>query len=273
MQHQFLRTFLSILAESDNTLWDLDALARKTGYSKYHLCRAFQAATQEPLQTYLRRLRLARGAEALRRGKRVLDVAIECGYQSQEAFHRAFTNMFGVTPRAFQVGNRHPSLLLKRAWKETLMPPEPLPVRDEQRDGFSLFGMGGTFSYEQLPQIEALWQRFNRRVSITAGSFGVTLESQTDHHSFRYYASVKEASSETRKVLTKIEVPRQNYKVFRYQGEASSLMAAFNYIWGVWLSEQRKIKVSGIDFEYYPPGYDPLSGESWLDIYIPVLAR
>ena len=273
MQPQFLKALLKLLAESNEDLLDLDVLAQKTGYSKYHLCRAFHAATNEPLQTYMRRLRLARSAEALRRGDRILDVAIACGYQSQEAFHRAFTKMFNITPKALQNGQHHPSLLFKQPWLDSLMPPPALDCREESRDAFTLYGMGGVFSYEEIPDIIALWQSFQQRFPDYKQSYGVTLNHEADSTRFQYYAALPDTGIKMAKDLVVIEIPKQQYKVFRYQGTADSLLQAFNYIWGVWLPEQRRFNVSGIDFEQYPAGYDPESGSSWVDIYIPVTRR
>lgn len=267
MQAPFLKSLLKLLSESNDASLDLDELTRLTGYSKYYLCRSFYAAAQEPLQTYLRRLRLARGAEALRRGERILDVALALGYQSQEAFHRAFVKMFNVTPKALQNGDHHPSLLLKRPWQEQFMPLPPLPCRQETLPGFELFGIGGTFDYEQLSQIELLWQDFHTAIPADEASYGVTLPCPEDAEKFRYFAATAHTAGNIGG-LQKIRIPAQTYTVFRHTGAAETLLRAFNYIWGVWLPEQGQ-EVAGIDFEYYPPGYNPTSATSWMDIYIP----
>ena len=278
MQSQFLKALLRLLAESDDQFLDLDSLARKSGYSKYHLCRAFHAATQEPLQTYLRRLRLARAAESLLQGKRVLDVALESGYQSQEAFHRAFSKMFSITPRALQQGNYHPGLLLKQPWQETLMPPEPLQCREEVKDTFILYGTGGVYSYHQIEAIEQLWQQFHRQIPRNHASYGLTLPWQEDAAKFCYYAACSpevvcpdnNLQSDSPPYFVRLVVPAQRYKVFRHRGPSSSMLNALNYIWGVWLPEQRELTINGIDFEYYPADYDPACENSWIDFYIPI---
>lgn len=270
MQPRFIKALLELLAESNQELLDLDVLAQKTGYSKYHLCRAFHAATHEPLQTYLRRLRLAQAAQSLLHGKRILDVALDTGYQSQEAFHRAFTRMFGITPKALQKGEHHPSLLLKQPWQHDLMPPAVLPCTESQQNALTLKGMGGRFNYDQIARIIALWQAFHQRFPDNNGTYGVTLPSGEDDQDFLYFAALPDDGRDWPADMITINVPEQRYKVFRYQGRASNILSAFNYIWGVWLPEQHQLTVSGIDFEYYPPGYDPDCDQSWVDIHIPV---
>lgn len=270
MQSQFLNALLKLLEDHADEQWNLDRLAQRTGYSKYHLCRAFHAATQEPLQTYLRRLRLSKAADALKRGERVVDIALDCGYQSQEAFHRAFRKMFGITPRHFQVGEHHPSLLLKMPWKEQFMPLQSVPVRDATLDEFSLYGLGGHYSYDQINQIEALWERYSLNIETPIDTFGVTLPSQLDS-GFHYYAATRTKVKSFANELSLLTIPRQHYKVFRYTGSASSMLRAFNYIWGVWLPEQKDVEVNGIDFEHYPEDYNPFDEKSWVDIYIPIV--
>jgi AraC family transcriptional regulator len=52
---------------------------------------------------YVRRLRLERAARKLRAADaRVLDLAVEAGYESHEAFTRAFVERFGMPPSRFR---------------------------------------------------------------------------------------------------------------------------------------------------------------------------
>lgn len=153
------------------------------------------------------------------------------------------------------------------------MPPPALPCREEEMPELALWGMGGLFSYEQIPQIAALWQRFHRRFPNPRSSYGVTLNHSEDATQFRYFAAFRAAGDDLPEGLESINIPAQRYKVFRYQGTAQSILQAFNYIWGVWLPDQADWQVSGIDFEYYPPEYDPESESSWVDIYIPIVKK
>src|ERR1700684_817510 len=79
----------------------LDEIAGVAGVSRFHLVRAFTAATGLPVMRYVRARRLTEAARALARGAPdILSVALEAGYGSHEAFPRAFGDHFGVTPEA-----------------------------------------------------------------------------------------------------------------------------------------------------------------------------
>jgi AraC family transcriptional regulator len=81
----------------------LATLAARAGLSPFHLHRLFVAVAGETPKQYTLRLRLGRGAAMLLAGDRsVLEVALACGFQSHEAFTRAFRRQFGMTPRAYR---------------------------------------------------------------------------------------------------------------------------------------------------------------------------
>lgn len=81
-------------------------LSEKMGYSPYYCSFKFRHHTGVSIKSYrtLRRLFLASISLAETR-ERILDIAIEHGYSSQEAFARAFKEVFGVTPMVFR---KHP---------------------------------------------------------------------------------------------------------------------------------------------------------------------
>jgi AraC family transcriptional regulator len=74
-------------------------LARIAFTSEYHFRRMFSALASVPLSEYIRRRRLTvAGAEVLAGEATLLDVAVRYGYNSGEAFARAFRAMHGVGP-------------------------------------------------------------------------------------------------------------------------------------------------------------------------------
>ena len=81
----------------------LTALADQAGLSAFHLHRMFSSAAGETPKQFTLRLRLARAsAMLLTTGDSVLDIALACGFQSHEAFCRAFRRRFGMTPSAYR---------------------------------------------------------------------------------------------------------------------------------------------------------------------------
>src|ERR1700730_5489130 len=77
----------------------LEDIARAGGVSRFHMTRAFGAATGRSIMRYVRGRRLSEAAKALAKGVTdILAVALDAGYGSHEAFTGAFRDEFAVMP-------------------------------------------------------------------------------------------------------------------------------------------------------------------------------
>ena len=82
----------------------LGTLAAEAGLSPFHLHRLFVAVAGETPKAYTQRLRLSRaGVLLLTTSRSVLEIALDCGFQSHEVLTRAFRKRFGMTPTAYRV--------------------------------------------------------------------------------------------------------------------------------------------------------------------------
>lgn len=78
-------------------------MSEQIGYSPYYCSVRFHEITGMTVKSYMagRRLRLA--ALAVRdTDDRIIDIAVRCGYSSQEALTRAFRAAFGCTPASYR---------------------------------------------------------------------------------------------------------------------------------------------------------------------------
>src|SRR5689334_22223800 len=101
------RDFLYLLQEIGNRLdkdLSLEALARRAGWSPFHLHRTFSRLAGETPKQHTQRLRLTRAAARLVTGKEtVLEIAIDSGFASHEVFTRAFRRQFGRSPAQYRL--------------------------------------------------------------------------------------------------------------------------------------------------------------------------
>ena len=96
-------TFTALVDVLAAALDDHDAsgeeLAERLYLSRFHLDRVVSSVAGEPPRRFRRRILLERAAyRLLSTGRPVLDIAVEAGYGSQEAFTRAFARAYGVPP-------------------------------------------------------------------------------------------------------------------------------------------------------------------------------
>jgi AraC family transcriptional regulator len=82
---------------------DLKTLAVESGYSRNHFLRMFLAATGFTPHQYLLRMRVKR-AQALMKdpSKRLIDVALACGFSSQAHLSRVFREVVGAAPGEYR---------------------------------------------------------------------------------------------------------------------------------------------------------------------------
>ena len=82
---------------------DLETVADAVHYSKYHLHRTFTAAVGMTIHDYVQRRQLTEAAKLLIfSNKPVIEIALTCGYESQQAFTSAFKAMYKLPPAEYR---------------------------------------------------------------------------------------------------------------------------------------------------------------------------
>ncbi len=89
---------LSYINENLTNSLSVDELAAMCYLSRYHFMRLFKSQTGCTVHNYIRQKRLVLAARLIREGMGAQSAAAECGFTDYSAFHRAFTNTFGVSP-------------------------------------------------------------------------------------------------------------------------------------------------------------------------------
>lgn len=81
----------------------LTVLSQKFGYSEFYISRKFREVSGMKLQDYLRYRRLAFALKDVRdTDKGILEIAMDYGFSSNEAFTRAFKEAYGITPSEYR---------------------------------------------------------------------------------------------------------------------------------------------------------------------------
>ena len=81
----------------------LKKLSEKRGYSEYHMSRMFHKLSGMPFREYVRLRKLAFALKDVKdTSLGFMEIALNYGFQSQEAFIRAFRENYGVTPGEYR---------------------------------------------------------------------------------------------------------------------------------------------------------------------------
>lgn len=99
MNQSLTLAIIDLIEEQLPTIISIDAIAQHCGYSRSYIQRHFKTETGYSISSYQRMRNVSLAAMRLAEGKlRILDIAIEHGFESQEAFARAFRQQTSTTP-------------------------------------------------------------------------------------------------------------------------------------------------------------------------------
>ena len=255
----------------------LDEIAGVAGISRFHMVRAFAAATGLSVMRYVRARRLSEAARALAAGAPdILQLALDADYGSHEAFTRAFRDHFGVTPEAVRAATRFDHLTLQEpiqmdsTFTDNLQPP-----RFETNKPLLVAGIGERYNHDNGAGIPGQGHRFQQAMDDIPGrigkvAYGVCCNGD-DAGNFDYIASVEVSDfSDLPRQFSKVRIPEQRYAVFTHSDHISTIRRTVNTIWNHWLPASGLKAADAPSFERYDENFDPVTGNGGLEIWVPV---
>ena len=125
----------------------LETAARYAGCSKWEFCRVFSFVAHVPLGEYIRRRRLALALSDLQKGTgKIIDIAVQYGYESPAAFSRAFHQAYGVSPSSARENGT-----LQLEPYPTFTPYEKEHTAMEKLSDMEAYGQRGYYVKENAP--------------------------------------------------------------------------------------------------------------------------
>jgi AraC family transcriptional regulator len=258
---------------------DINTIAQQSCFSTTHFYRIFQALVGESLKDYIRKRRLSDAAiELCFSEMRLIDIAFEYRFNSQEVFTRAFFKLFGITPGRYRALKKKITLFEKvNAYQKMIVnlnqgnQVEPQIILDKK---FWVIGLTQIVKPGD-ESIRRLWDDFDVRKSeinnavIPNNLLGLCeyMPDITDESEFGYITCVEvdDFSYIPKGMITKV-IPPSKYAVFTHKGSIEELKNTYNYIYGAWLpySGYQLAELDTIEL------YNFDNQNSILDIYIPI---
>lgn len=255
-------------------------LAAEAGLSPYHFSRQFAARFEASPMAYVRARRLIAAAERLvdNPDLDLINLAFDCGFDSQEGFTRAFKRAHGVPPGQYRRGM---SAHLENVRMPTpdyvlSLTRSPAPV---QKPALRVAGLAGVFDETNKAEIPALWMRLVPHLPVSGQvsyeTYGVC-QGMIEDGDMRYMAGVGIAADAPPPAgLEVIELSARAYLIFRQEIAAEGLhpqmQAAAKAIWGDLLPKSGYKLAQAPDLEYYPADFQP-NKAGYVEWWIPVEA-
>lgn len=254
----------------------LDEIAAIGGVSRFHMSRAFGAATGHSVMGYVRARRLTDAALSLSKGAPdILAVALDAGYGSHEAFTRAFRDRFGQTPEEVRANGTVPqSECLEHLKMDETFVENLAPSRFVDGDPLLIAGLSERYTSETSLGIPSLWQRFGPHFGSVPGQNGMVgygVCCNFDDDSFEYIAGVEVSDfSDLTAEYSRLRIPPQRYAVFATTDHISMIRRITHTVWSKWLPGSGHQAADGPNFELYPESFDPETGNGGYELWIPI---
>ncbi|MFB7139454.1 helix-turn-helix domain-containing protein [Gottfriedia sp. NPDC056225] len=101
--NEYIQPMIDWIEENIKNKFSLEDLANYMGYSPYYCSFKFHQVTGISIRRYILFRRVYLSTKDLANNRKIIDIAFEYNYSSQEAYSRAFKTVFGVSPREFQL--------------------------------------------------------------------------------------------------------------------------------------------------------------------------
>ncbi len=254
----FLERFNRVLDYIDDHLDEqlsVEQLSQVACLSKFHFHRQFSSIFGVNLSAYIKQLRLKRASYllAFRADTKVIDIAMANGYESSEAFSRAFKQKFGQSPSDFR---NKPDWTL---WHEKLKPLKDLRNFIYKKGSHDYKVEIINFSELKVAVIEhrgspeligdtirdfILWRKENKLQPHKSRTFNLLYDDPATTAPVNYRldlcctvpSDVKENNSG---IITK-QIPGGRCAVVRYRGSDDNIEIIANYLYSDWLTQSHE---------------------------------
>ena len=264
----------------------LDEVAAQAGLSAYHFSRLFTARMGRSVMAHVRGRRLVSGARRLcsEPDLPLVELAFDCGFESQEAFTRAFKRVFGVSPGRFRSGFAVDPI--EGQYPMTAPAPHPssvvlLPERVHLPD-LHVAGPARRFDEATRGDIPELWSALIGALPFPGQAddgvtYGIVCSVDADEGRFQYTAGVGVTPGcPLPPGFTPMTIAAATYAVFRITLNGAALQPqvqqAMAVVWGELLPASGLKLAAGPDFERYGGDFDPLKAGCCIDFHVPVEA-
>ena len=282
---------LEYLEEHLDDECDISEAARIACSSPFHFQRMFHMLTGVTVADYVRKRRLSLAAQELASSNiKVIDVAFKYGYDTPEAFTKAFRKAFALTPSSARRSGARLKVFPRLSFQISLKGDQDMDYRIVEKPAFKIVGAEvrvSTRDGENMQAIPKFWGEsmasgvvkrladLTSRESVLGDALlGVCTEFEQDQQEFTYLIAVEKTGDAIPEGLVEKSIPAASWAVFESVG---AMPDAIQKVWGRIFSEffpstGFEHAEGGPEIEFYPPG-DVQSADYVCEVWVPVVKK
>lgn len=259
---------------------DIEAVAKIALSSPFHFQRMYHIITGITVAEYVRRRRLTLAAQEIMWGDKVIDVAFKYGYETPEAFTKAFRKMHGISPSAAREPGTNLKAFPKLSFHISIKGDKDMNYKLIEKDSFKVIGKSKritTKDGENLKLIPQFWDEcvadgsYETICSLAGanGVFGLCMDFEANYEAFTYMIAVEDNGTVLEDFCI-AEVPAARWAVFESIGPIpSAIQKVWERIYSEWFPATAYQQEEGPQLEVYPVGNitDP---DYTCEIWIPI---
>ncbi|MDY0406216.1 AraC family transcriptional regulator [Virgibacillus sp. 179-BFC.A HS] len=260
----------------------IEKIASVSNFSAFHLQRAFSILTDVSIGEYLRRRRLTLAAHELTRTNiKVIDAAYKYGYDSPEAFSKAFRRQHSVSPSKARAYAGKLQSYNRLVIQVNLKGAEPMQVKIVEKGEMQVVGVNRKFSLvngENHKKIPIMWEDahadgtdellFKLNDGAIEGVLGVCKAGYGDKM-IDYWIATTFAGNPPES-LSKMTIPASKWAIFEVHGPMPDAMQKmWKQIFSEWFPSSGYAHAGTPELEVYSDE-DPYSSDLYSEIWIPV---
>lgn len=267
---------------------DYEKIAQIACCSVYHFQRMFTFMTDITLSEYIRRRKMTMAAFELQRSNiKVVDLAFSYGYESPEAFTRAFQGIHGITPTAARSLGADIKAFARISFQISIKGASAMNYKIVEKEAFQVYGIEEVFETingENLKKIPEFWleKLSNNECAKLVKSAGypsvvnaVCGYRKMEGTKFPYMLCVMKTPLSDTTGYTVVDVPKATWAVFENEPHSieetsKELQELGGRIYTDWLPTANYKVDEGYDFEMY---YSDSNGKYHEEIWIRVISK
>lgn len=214
----------------------LEDLARLAHFSPFHFHRVYSAIAGETVAATIRRVRLALATRLLAQGNwTITQVGLASGYESPQAFTRAFREFAGQSPREFRQQMRAAILdAVPAPQRKDIGAPPGVRIVERPKQPVHAFRHRGPFS--TIPHTHQRLRTYAGARTVSSW-LGISCGDPDIPRKFSYHAALASPDEwpDDDKEVEKFDIPAGLYAVHSLAGPYTRINAAVHALYGQWL--------------------------------------